>query len=136
MLDLMHSAARTLVLGGRLVYLIPTSYDFSIHDLPQHPCLEILDFCEQPLSTRHGRHCVVMKKSKKYTSVLEDEFMAYKTRVISGEDDGFGQQMKKLEAALASDPLDEDNNIVKRMSNSVKRRKERKHLHAQSISQS
>ena len=27
--------------GGRLIYLIPTTYDFEVSDLPLHPCLDL-----------------------------------------------------------------------------------------------
>ena len=62
MLDLLHNAARSLVCGGRLCYLIPTVLQFSVSDLPTHPCLRFVVMCEQQLSTRHGRHAVVMEK--------------------------------------------------------------------------
>jgi hypothetical protein len=42
MLDLLHTSARALVTGGRLAYLIPTTYDFSEGDLPVHPCMEMV----------------------------------------------------------------------------------------------
>ena len=48
--------------GGRLVYLIPTVLDFSPADLPKHPCLKFVRLCGQQLSTRHGRHAVLMIK--------------------------------------------------------------------------
>ncbi len=28
--------------GGVLTYLIPTTYDFTLTDLPLHPCLDLL----------------------------------------------------------------------------------------------
>ncbi len=42
MLDLLHTSARSLVTGGRLAYLIPTTYDFSEADLPVHPCMQMV----------------------------------------------------------------------------------------------
>ena len=47
MLDLLHTAAHLLVMGGKLLYLIPTTYDFEITDLPVHPCFIINSTCEQ-----------------------------------------------------------------------------------------
>ena len=40
MLDLLHTAAVSLRVGGVLAYVIPTPYDFDVTDLPWHPCLE------------------------------------------------------------------------------------------------
>ena len=88
MLDLLHNAARTLVPGGRLCYLIPTVLGFTKEDLPQHPCLEFIDMCEQQLSTRHSRHAVLMRKYQCYTGEREEEFGRYKRHVLSGEDAG------------------------------------------------
>ena len=48
--------------GGRLAYLIPTVLEFTVQDLPIHPCLRFIRLCEQQLSTRHGRHAVLMVK--------------------------------------------------------------------------
>ena len=85
MLDLLHTAATSLVWsdsttifqcisimnilclrcsGGVLTYLIPTTYDFGTEDLPVHPCLNLLQVCHQPLSARHGRRAVVMRKER------------------------------------------------------------------------
>ena len=47
MLDLLHTAALLLSVTGRLVYLIPTTYDFELTDLPVHPCFVINTTCEQ-----------------------------------------------------------------------------------------
>ena len=113
--------------GGRLLYLIPTTYDFSIRDLPVHPCFSLVDvsplhdsttraskanrifffvfckLCVQGLSTRHGRHLVILQKSRRYTCELAEEFNKYKESVLAGTDGGFSLLMSKLDAALASD---------------------------------
>ena len=41
-MDLLNLSAQSLVLGGRLVFLLPTTYDFTDDDLPSHPCLEVI----------------------------------------------------------------------------------------------
>ena len=123
MLDLLHASAKLLVMGGILVYLIPTPYDFETTDLPVHPCLETKKVCLQQLSTRHGRHAVVLKKTKKFTSETEELFNVYKSRVLEGNDDGFGLLMDKLTKALAPDAFDNDD-VIKRSSKlATKRRK-------------
>lgn len=122
MLDLLHCAARSLVLKGRLVYLIPTTYDFTENDLPRHPCLAIESICEQTLSSRHGRRCVTMVKERCYSHDLETQFLEYKHIVLTGNDDGFGKLKSKLELALSREGI--DNASVKQMlSNSALRRR-------------
>eukprot|EP01034_Spumella_vulgaris_P026253 gene26253-32800_t len=123
MLDLLHTASRALVVGGRLAYLIPTTYDFSEQDLPVHPCMEMVKICHQSLSTRHGRRAVFMRKYREYTPALETEFNAYKQTIMSGEDRaGFGGLMTKLRAALAADSF-ENVNVVKVSSACASKRK-------------
>jgi tRNA (guanine10-N2)-methyltransferase len=124
MLDLLHTAAKLLVLGGKLTYLIPTPYGFTGEDIPKHPCLELVLVCEQSLSCRHGRHCVVMKKVKPYDEMYQHEFNRYRDVILSGNDtSGFSTLMMRLEAALANDAFDNEN-VVKKLSNtSVKRKK-------------
>jgi hypothetical protein len=41
-------------------------------DLPAHPCLRCVAMAEQQLSTRHGRHAVVMEKHRPYTAERYD----------------------------------------------------------------
>jgi len=126
MLDLMHAAARLLVVGGKLCYLIPTPYDFHLSDLPQHPCLQVEQLCLQGLSTRHGRHAVLLRKHCAYSVPMRAHFDAYRLRVMSGQDvGGFGSLMSKLQAAL--DPgAHEDEDVVKRKSKLCVRRQQSK----------
>lgn len=125
MLDLLHTAAKYLVVGGKLVYLIPTTYDFTENDLPKHPCLRLVQLCQQELSSRHGRHCVVVKKFEELTKESDIEFRQYCNSVLSGQDEGFGKLKSKLEAALALSGADDDN-VVKKLSHAAIRRKESK----------
>lgn len=85
MLDLLDNAARSLVLGGPLVYLIPTTYDFTEQDLPRHPCLALEEVCHQELSSRHGRRAVVMRKTQAWSEENHEKYVEYKQRVLSGE---------------------------------------------------
>lgn len=67
MTDLLGMAAKTLVLGGRLVYLLPWC---PLPDLepdqfiPTHPCLELLRICDQPLHSKLVRKFIIMRKVK------------------------------------------------------------------------
>ena len=126
MLDLLHSAAWLLREGGFLAYMIPTPYDFSPADLPRHPVLEVVTMCRQTLSTRHGRHLVVLRKTRAYSKEDREEFENYKKKVMLGEDgQGFGVLLKKLQLALSNDAFFDDR-VVKKISSRCAKRKENK----------
>jgi tRNA (guanine10-N2)-methyltransferase len=78
MADLLDMAARTLVMGGRLVFVIPSfSTDFDVNqDLPQHPCLELLHSCYQPFTTELGRRIVTMKKTVNYDAAQRPTYLS------------------------------------------------------------
>lgn len=65
--DLVDSAARWLVVGGKLAYWVPAApgYYFE-HELPTHPAMEMVANCEQVLGTRYSRRLVVMRKVRRY----------------------------------------------------------------------
>lgn len=124
MLDLLHTAAKVLVIGGRLAYLIPTTYDFTVDDLPKHPCLTIESISEQSLSSRHGRRCVVLVKTDYYYDIHYHAFGEYKKRIMSGEDTGGFPRLKiKLDLALSAAAVQNDA-VVKQVSKSSKKRRE------------
>lgn len=78
MADLLDMAARTLVMGGRLVYIIPSLQDFDAEsDLPRHPCLSLVHICYQPLSFELGRRMVAMEKIYEYKVEDRKEYMEY-----------------------------------------------------------
>lgn len=62
-----------------------------------------------------------------YSAVLEDEFIAYKGVVLSGQDSGFGfgSLMTRLEAALSVNAY-ENESVLKKCSNASVKRKESK----------
>jgi tRNA (guanine10-N2)-methyltransferase len=73
--DLLNFAARMLVVGGRLVYWLPTTFDYKESDLPRHPCFQIVANSEQPLSTKFCRRLITMEKvipfdPEKHTNLL------------------------------------------------------------------
>ena len=75
MADLVQVAARNLVKGGRLVYLIPTAADFDEgNDLPTHPCLRLKYVCFQGLQIELGRRMVVMEKTCEFDPQKEEEY--------------------------------------------------------------
>lgn len=77
MADLLDMAARTLVMNGRLVYIIPSFKHFDITtDLPLHECLDLVHVCYQPLSSELGRRMVTMKKTKEYEPIKREAYMA------------------------------------------------------------
>ncbi|KAF9578830.1 tRNA methyltransferase 11 [Lunasporangiospora selenospora] len=60
--DLLMFAVKYLVKGGRLVYWLPTvTEDYSIDDLPTHPCMELVANCEQAFG-QWSRRLITMEK--------------------------------------------------------------------------
>jgi tRNA (guanine10-N2)-methyltransferase len=85
MSDLLDVAARTLCLGGRLVYVIPSFASFDeATDLPRHECLECVHSCYQPLSVELGRRIVVMKKVSDYDPSKRDKYL--ETMWVNGKE--------------------------------------------------
>jgi tRNA (guanine10-N2)-methyltransferase len=78
MADLLDLAARTLVIGGFLCYVIPSFREFDAEsDLPRHDCLELIHACYQPLGTDLGRRIVAMKKVQEYDELKQAEYLAH-----------------------------------------------------------
>lgn len=67
--SLLLFAAGTLVEGGRLVYWLPTTKEYTDSDVPRHPGLRIVSNCEQPLTTRMSRRLITMER----VSHIEEE---------------------------------------------------------------
>lgn len=59
-------AAETLVVGGRLCYLLASTWDFDLaRDLPRHPCLELSHHSVQGLTQLLCRRLITMTKACK-----------------------------------------------------------------------
>jgi len=77
MSDLLDVAARTLAVGGRLVYIIPSFRDFDEdRDLPRHDCLELVHSCYQPFTHELGRRIVAMVKVFDYCIDRREDYLA------------------------------------------------------------
>jgi len=77
MADLLDMSARTLVMNGRLVYIIPSFKEFDVTtDLPIHDCLELVHVCYQPLSAELGRRMVTLKKVQEYYPSKRTEYLS------------------------------------------------------------
>eukprot|EP01126_Amoeba_proteus_P037160 TRINITY_DN3817_c0_g2_i2.p1 TRINITY_DN3817_c0_g2~~TRINITY_DN3817_c0_g2_i2.p1 ORF type:complete len:415 (+),score=98.59 TRINITY_DN3817_c0_g2_i2:523-1767(+) len=74
--DLLQFAARTLVLGGHLVYWLPTTNEYQDSDVPDHPCFVLLSNSEQPLSTKFRRRMITLRKIKQFHSQLHGNWVA------------------------------------------------------------
>ena len=88
MADLLTVAARTLVMGGRLVYIIPSFAEFDEEsDLPRHPCFKNAQICYQPLSLDLGRRLVAMEKIAEFDVNKEEEYkqFVWKNGAVSAE---------------------------------------------------
>ncbi|KAL1496130.1 hypothetical protein AB1Y20_014751 [Prymnesium parvum] len=62
LVDLFALAERCLAVGGRLVFLLPTTLPFSEALLPPHTLLRLEGAYEQRMAARWSRWCVVMRR--------------------------------------------------------------------------
>lgn len=77
MADLLDVSAKNLVMGGRLVYVIPSMTDFDVEtDLPRHDCFRLVHVCYQPLQSNLGRRTVTMEKIGEYDFSKRDEYLS------------------------------------------------------------
>ncbi|CAI5490509.1 unnamed protein product [Closterium sp. Naga37s-1] len=66
--DLLDTAARLLVIGGRLVYFYPAAREEYVpEEIPGHPCLKLVANSEQILTKRWSRRLVTMVKVALYS---------------------------------------------------------------------
>ncbi|OWZ13961.1 TRNA guanosine-2'-O-methyltransferase [Phytophthora megakarya] len=72
MKDLLEFAAQTLREGGRLVYLLPTTYEYTDADLPRHPSLQVLANSEQKLTKKYARRLITMVKRTPSTEEMAE----------------------------------------------------------------
>lgn len=77
MSDLLDLAARTLLMGGRLVYLLPVARKtYSDEVVPAHPCLAVVANSEEQLTSHYSRRLVTMEKVREYDPRDEAEYAA------------------------------------------------------------
>lgn len=74
MTDLMDVAARALVVGGRLVYLLPAAVDLKKDQLPSHPLLKVVHVSVEPLNFVLVRLIVTMEKTGVYDESKGEEY--------------------------------------------------------------
>mmetsp|Transcript_7434 Transcript_7434/g.8544 ORF Transcript_7434/g.8544 Transcript_7434/m.8544 type:complete len:267 (-) Transcript_7434:425-1225(-) len=73
--DLVDNAARLLVLGGRLVYLLPVATEsYTDELLPTHPCLRLVANSEDFLTMKISRRLITMEKVFPYEPGLRNEY--------------------------------------------------------------
>ena len=77
LVDLLDVASRTLVLGGRIAYLLPTFGEHKEKEVPEHPCLEFISNSEEKLQTNVSRRLITMKKVKEYEIGKEMEYKQF-----------------------------------------------------------
>lgn len=75
MRDLLDTAARLLVVAGRLVFFFPSAPElYSEDEVPHHPALRLVANCEQPLTPRYSRRLIVMEKVGRYDAQQAAEY--------------------------------------------------------------
>ncbi|ELU00834.1 hypothetical protein CAPTEDRAFT_194667 [Capitella teleta] len=71
LLDLLDFAARTLTLGGRLVFWMPIVRDIYVpENIPHHPCLKLVSNSEQIFFIRVSRRLITMEKVTEFNKDL------------------------------------------------------------------
>ncbi|CAF1920150.1 unnamed protein product [Brassica napus] len=72
--DLLHLAARMLVMKGRLVFFFPVLRDENGSEVkfPEHPCFKLVAVSEQILSSRYSRVLLTMVKVEPYSQEVEE----------------------------------------------------------------
>jgi len=63
--DLLLFAAEHLVIGGRLLYWLPTTEEYKYEDLPSQPCMSLLGDIEQAFGV-WSRRLIVMEKTESF----------------------------------------------------------------------
>lgn len=77
--DLLDFAASRLVLGGRLVFWLPSTEDFTAADIPRfvhstdpsHPCLTLVSVSAQWITRKWARFLVTLTKSRPWSPELQ-----------------------------------------------------------------
>jgi tRNA (guanine10-N2)-methyltransferase len=103
LVDLLDLAAQTLTLEGRLVYLLPTTYDFTDADLPVHPCLTLVANSEQAMTQKIGRRLITMQKSSDYDPSLR---ASYQQASSSSAERPFAKLRERIAGDTLSGSLD------------------------------
>ena len=131
MADLLDVAARVLVMGGRLVYVIPSfATDFDPEeDLPRHDCLKRIHLSYQSFTQELGRRIVTMKKISPYDPSLRDSYLSktWKNGPASAEKCA-NIRDKILEAAKQKPDYEEKSKIRKQKRKEHKQAKKRTKL--------
>jgi tRNA (guanine10-N2)-methyltransferase len=68
--DLIMFAARALVVGGRLTFWHPTTYQYHPDELPTHPCMELEWDLGQQVTLKMSRRLVTMRKTQSVSEYL------------------------------------------------------------------
>ena len=127
MADLLDMAAQTLVMNGRLVYVIPSFSEFDIDcDLPRHECLDFLHCCYQPFSVDLGRRMITMKKVHEYNELRQEEYRKYIWKNGSESADKCANIREKIMEAARNKPGYEGKAAIRKEKRKVHREAKKK----------
>lgn len=70
--DLLSTASKLLVMGGRLVFWMPSTIEYRESDLPRHPCFKLVSNSLQQITLRWGRRLITMEKCVEYDPSLHE----------------------------------------------------------------
>lgn len=97
--DLLNFAAKVLVMGGRLVFWLPTTNDFKSSDLPDHPCFKLITNSSQFLSLKYSRRLITMEKVVDFDEALHSDF-----KILYDFDNPKELSYSNLSARVLNDP--------------------------------
>uniref|UniRef100_A0AAV1V9S0 tRNA (guanine(10)-N(2))-methyltransferase n=1 Tax=Peronospora matthiolae TaxID=2874970 RepID=A0AAV1V9S0_9STRA len=100
MKDLLEFSAQTLREGGRLVYLLPTTYEYTDDDLPRHSLLQVVANSEQKLTKKYARRLVTMVKR---TPSAREIDAAVSAATSSRSDPSFANLREKIRKRKSED---------------------------------
>ena len=107
--DLLSAAAKLLVMGGRLVFWMPSTIEYKESDLPRHPCFKLISNSLQQITLRWGRRLITMEKCVEYDPALHENLTPEQLGQIAPSHADFadyalrrGEEAEEGEAATAA----------------------------------
>lgn len=114
--DLLSTAAKLLVMGGRLVFWMPSTIEYRESDLPRHPCFKLISNSLQQITLRWGRRLITMEKCAEYDPAVHENLTSEELGQIAPTHADFadyalrrgeaGEEGEEEAAAVATSDMD------------------------------
>eukprot|EP00164_Ancoracysta_twista_P002399 GFYU01003177.1.p1 GENE.GFYU01003177.1~~GFYU01003177.1.p1 ORF type:complete len:491 (-),score=158.46 GFYU01003177.1:18-1490(-) len=123
--DLLNVSAKHLVIGGRLVYWLPTMRDFTEDQLPAHGCFKLVSNSEQVITRKWSRRLITMEKIKPYDPTVVPFIPKIATRDdLANEDDDDAEDLSY--SNLSARVMNQDERRDDRLKRKQQRERKRK----------